>query len=366
LTSESPAIPETIDEVTPPWLTAVLAGAGAIPAGSSVTSLDLKRIGEEGLMGEIYRVGIAVDPAGGEAPSSVVVKLPSRHEGSRAQGVALGMYEAEVRFYNELGPSTPTGLPAMYHAAIRPGTAEFVIVMEDLGHLSLVDQLNGMTAEQAAAALRILADVHAAWWGRVQVPELEWIPTMTGDRIAYVDQLLPQLWPVAGPIIADALPPGGAELGEAFSHSYLKLQQRYSSRPWTLVHQDYRVDNLLVGNPADDEVVVIDWQGIGRGPAGYDVAYLLGGSMKVEDRRTHERELVAAYHQRLSDRGVEYSFEQVWDDYCYAHALGGLAVTLVAAATLDTTSDRSKALVACMAERHFTAALDHHCGDLMG
>ena len=375
VTTHQHAIPATIDYVTSDWLEVVLGSAGVIPAGCHLHDLDVTRIGEEGLMGEIYRVRLApvpgTDPGTvpgtdlGGVPASVVVKLPSRHEGSRAQGIALGMYEAEVRFYNELGPSTPTGLPALHYAAIEPGTADFVIVMEDLGHLSLVDQLTGMTYEQTAAALRILADIHAAWWDRVQVPELEWIPTMSGDRVAFVDQLLPQLWPVASTVIAKALPPGGLELGELFSHSYLKMQQKFSSRPWTLAHQDYRSDNLLVGDAAADEVVVIDWQGIGRGPAAYDVAYLLGASLTITDRRACERDLIAGYHKRLTSRGVEYSFEQVWDDYCYAHGLGGLAVTIVAAATLDTTSARSKALVNCMAERYFTAALDHRCDELM-
>ncbi len=367
MTTHRHAIPATIDDVTTEWLEVVLGSAGVIPAGSHLGDIDISRIGEEGLMGEIYRVGL-VPVSGsdtGVAPASVVVKLPSRHDGSRAQGIALGMYEAEVRFYNELGPSTPTGLPALHFAAIEPGTADFVIVMEDLGHLNLVDQLTGMTTEQAAAALRILADIHSAWWDRVRVPELEWIPTMSGDRVSYVDQLLPQLWPVASAVIAEALPPGGLELGELFSHSYLKLQKSFSSRPWTLAHQDYRSDNLLVGNAAADEVVVIDWQGIGRGPAAYDVSYLLGASLTVADRRTCERDLIADYHQRLTSHGVEYTIEQVWDDYCYAHGLGGLAVTIVAAATLDTTSARSKALVNCMAERYFTAALDHHCDELM-
>ncbi len=373
MTTHRHAIPATIDDVTSEWLEVVLGSAGVIPAGWRLGDMDITRIGEEGLMGEIYRVGLvsSSDPGGetrgetGVVPASVVVKLPSRHEGSRAQGIALGMYEAEVRFYNELGPSTPTGLPALYFAAIEPGTADFVIVMEDLGHLSMVDQLTGMTTEQAAAALRILADIHAAWWDRVQLPDLEWIPTMSGDRVAYVDQLLPQLWPAASAVIAEALPPGGLELGELFSHSYLKMQKKFASRPWTLAHQDYRSDNLLVGNATADEVVVVDWQGIGRGPAAYDVSYLLGASLTVADRRACERDLVAGYFQRLTSRGVDYTLEQVWDDYCYAHGLGGLAVTIVAAATLDTTSARSKALVNCMAERYFTAALDHRCHELM-
>ena len=51
---------------------------------------------------------------------------------------------------------------------IVSGTADFVIVMEDLGRLELVDQAAGMSVDQAKAAARVLADIHAAWWDDVQ------------------------------------------------------------------------------------------------------------------------------------------------------------------------------------------------------
>ena len=359
-------IPSSIDSVTPEWLTGVLRDAGSLPRESRVQGRRVTQIGQgAGLMGEIFRVELDVEGDRGAMPPTVVVKLPATHEGSRAQGVALGMYEAEVRFYAELAPRTPSGLPVIYHSDIVPGTADFVIVMEDLCHLAMVDQVAGMTVGQAGAAVRVLADLHAAWWDKVKTPDLEWIPSMVADRIRMVDGLLAQVWPGVAAEFGDVLPPGGLELGEAFSHSYFALQQRFVTRPWTLAHQDYRVENLLFGDPAADEVVVIDWQGIGRGPGAYDVAYLLGGSLSVEDRRAHEDRLVRQYHERLTERGVEYSWGQVWDDYRYAHALGGLAVTLVAGATLDISTARGHALVVSMAQRHFAAALDHDCGRLM-
>ena len=359
-------IPASIDAVTPAWLTRVLHDAGALPAAGSVRGRNATQIGQGvGLMGEIFRVELEYGGDGGDAPASVVVKLPATAEANRAQGVALGMYEAEVRFYAELGPRTPSGLPTIYRSAIEPGTADFVIVMEDLGRLSLVDQATGMSVAQAGAAVRVLAEVHAAWWGKVETPELEWIPSMVHDRIRMVDGILPQVWPGFAAAFADALPEGGLELGEAFSRSYFKLQEGFVTRPWTLAHQDYRVENMLFGDPSADEVVVIDWQGLGRGPGAYDVAYVLGGSLPIEDRRTHERDLVAQYHRRLTSKGVDYDLDQVWDDYCYAQALGGLATTLFAGATLDLSNERGRALVASMAQRHFTAALDHDCLRLM-
>jgi len=349
-----PSIPLTFNEVTPQWLSEVL--------DANVTSFESEKIGEGvGLMGDIYRVELNYASNESEMPPSVVVKLPSSFEENRQQGIALGMFEAEVKFYDELGEATGTGLPNIHFASINSGTAEFVIVMEDLCNLTMVDQAAGMSQRQALAAVRVLAKIHAAWWGKVQTDELEWIPSMVGPRIEYVDQILPQIYPVFAQTFESGLPEGGAELTQLFSQSYLKLNKALAERaPWTLAHQDYRVENMLFGDASNDEVVVIDWQGIGRGPGAYDLAYLIGGSMDTELRRMHERDLVDAYHAELLAEGVnDYSAEAAWEDYGFAHLLGGLATSIFAGGTLDLSNERGKELISMMSNRHVTAALDH-------
>jgi hypothetical protein len=345
-------IPGTIEDVTPDWLGEVLC--------ANIQDLQLTQIGQGvGLMGDIYRVAIQFSENAAHLPDSVVVKLPSSFEDTRAQGIALGMFESEVRFYNELGPQASVGLPQIYFADIASGTAEFVVVMEDLSHLTLVDQIIGMTFEQALASVKVLANIHAVWWDRVQTPELEWIPSMVGPRIEFVDDLLTQIYPGFAEGFGRYLPDGGLEVYEKFSGNYLKINTALANRsPWTLAHQDYRVENIMFGETG--EVVVLDWQGIGRGPGVYDLAYILGGSMYVGLRRANELALVQAYHDQLTKAGVEdYSFEQVWDDYGLAHLMGGLATSMVTAGTIDLSNDRGHRLVETMANRHVTAALDH-------
>lgn len=358
----TPTIPASIAGVTPAWLTTVLRSDSTIGDDAKTAILWPRQIGQGvGIMAEIHQVRIGYEGDHGDAPESVVVKLPSTFPANREQGVNLGMYEAEVRFYAELGERTGSGLPHIHFSEIVSGTAEFVIVMEDLSRLSMIDQSVGMNADQARAALRVLAGIHAAWWDAVQTEELEWIPSMIGPRIEMVSGLMGQIYPVFAERFAHRLPEGGAELGERFAVRYLDLQKVLSARsPWTLAHQDYRVENLMFGDPAIDEVVVLDWQGLGRGPGAYDLAYVLGGSMTIDDRRTHEDALVAAYHERLVECGVEgYSLEQCRDDYGFAHCLGGLATSIFSGGTLDLANERGVELIATMANRHFTAALDH-------
>jgi len=344
-------IPATIEDVTPQFLTEIF--------GVKIESIETNQIGQGiGLMGDIYRMQLTSIDSSLDVPLSVVVKLPSAFEGNRAQGVALGMFDAEIKFYNELAPSVPVGLPKIYHTDINPGTAEFVIVMEDLTRYDMVAQSDGMSVDQAHAAVEVLGRIHAVWWDKVKTPDLEWVPSMISPRIEYVDQLLTQIYPQFAEGFGQYLPSGGLELYQQFAGNYLNINKKISARsPWTLAHQDYRVENLLF---APGEAVVLDWQGIGRGPGAYDLAYLLSGSMTIDSRREHEAALVQTYCKSLESSGISgYTAESAWDDYGFAQLMGGLAVAMVTAGTLDLSNERGVQLVATMAERHVQAALDH-------
>ena len=341
-------IPKNISEVSTQWLSEVL--------DKQIDAMQVSQIGQGvGLMGDIYRVQLE-GAAGG--PSSVVVKLPSSFEENRVQGVQLGMFEAEVRFYSELAGACPVGLPEIYHAQIIPGEADFVIVMEDLSAMSMVEQHVGMTEAQAMAAVKVLASIHAVWWNKVKTPAMAWIPTMVGPRIEFVDAMLAQILPMFIEGFAQYLPEDGVALYSGFAGNYMKLQKVTAERsPWTLAHQDFRVENMLFG---PDRVVVIDWQGIGLGPGAYDLAYILGGSMDTALRRTHEAALLDAYHGQLVADGVtDYSLEQLTEDYAHSHLLGGLATSMVTGGAMDLSNERGLQLISTMASRHALAALDH-------
>ena len=345
-------IPQTIQDVDAAWLGDVL--------GARLSQFAVTQIGQGvGIMGDIYRVHVTYAEERGDQPESVVVKLPSSFEENRSQGVALGMFEAEVRFYNELAPAVAAGLPRIYRADVEAGTANFVIVMEDLSDLVLVEQSIGMSPQQAEAAVRAIAGVHAVWWGSAKQADLEWIPSMVSERITFLDQLLLEILPVFKDGFAELLPPGGVELYEAVAGNSMKINQRLAGRsPWTVVHQDCRVENMLFGD--EQHVALLDWQGIGRGPGAYDLAYLLGGSLDVELRRAHEEALVRSYHQRLQEFGVEdYAWAELWDDYGHAQMMGGLATSMLTGGGMDLGNERGRQLIATMASRHATAALDH-------
>ncbi len=354
------SIPANPAAVTTEWLTEVLHRSGALPETSSVASIELEPLGAGvGVMGELARIRIAYAGDRGTAPASVIVKSPSPYEENRAQGVGLGMYEAEIRFMKELDAHTKVRTPRVFLADIVSGTAEFVVVMEDLGHLVMGDQVEGVTVDMARDAVIAMADLHAGWWDRVQTPDMEWVPSVVHARIEGLAQMWPTLWLGFNAKFAYSLPQGGAEAGELISQHYWRVMNRIAEWPWTLLHQDYRVDNLFFdADNRDEPVVVIDWQGIGRGPGIYDLCYFLGGSLTIDDRRANERDLVEAYHARLVERGInDYPLEVLWHDYRFGH-LTSCSTAVLVGATFDLANERGKALVETLASRHFQAVVD--------
>ena len=348
-------------------MTDVFHRCGALPVTSSVASILIEPLGAGvGVMGELARIRLTYTGYHGDAPAAVIVKSPSPFEENRAQGVGLGMYEAEIRFMRELDANTAVRTPHVYLADIIAGTAEFVVVMEDLGHLVMGDQVKGVTPAQARDAVRTMADLHAGWWGKVQSPALEWVPSVVHARIEGLAQMWPALWAGFNAKFASSLPSGGVAAGDLIAVNFWRVMNKIAEWPWTLLHQDYRVDNLFFdAENSDQPVVVIDWQGIGRGPGIYDLCYFLGGSLTIDDRRAHETMLVREYHERIVQRGItDYSFEQLWHDYRFGH-LTSCSTAVLVGATFDLANERGIALVDALASRHFQAVVDHRSTELL-
>ena len=76
-----------------------------------------------GLMGELHKVSLGYDRAEPGAPASVIVKITSPFDSNREQGITLGMYEAEVRFYNELAGQASVRVPHCFLAELDPTPA---------------------------------------------------------------------------------------------------------------------------------------------------------------------------------------------------------------------------------------------------
>ncbi|MCO1656228.1 phosphotransferase family protein [Pseudonocardia humida] len=334
-------------EVDARWLTAALS---EVSGGAEVTGFGRQRIGT-GLVGQCIRFTLDWDrPAAG--PASVVGKFPSPDPRSRERGRTGGEYLREVRFYQHLAGRAGLRLPRCHVAVLDEPTCDFTLLLDDLAPAVQGDQLAGCTPEQADDALAQAALLHAAYWAHPVLDEEPCLQRAPGYA-EVLGQFLTAVWPGFLAEYGDALPPGGAGLGERFVRALPAWAAR-DRAPRSLVHGDFRVDNMMFGPTG---VTVVDWQTVQRGAAAVDVAYLLGASLTAADRRAHEDALVAGYHARLRAAGVvDRTAAQLREDYRRC-ALSGVVMT-VGASMLVTTDERGRRMFATMAERHFTHALD--------
>jgi hypothetical protein len=126
---------------------------------------------------------------------------------------------------------------------------------------------------------------------------------------------------------------------------------------FSLLHGDYRLDNLLV-DPTDNSVTVVDWQTLSVGLPGRDLAYFLATCMQPASRREHERRLVSSYRSALRRHGVrDYSERECWTDYRFGLLQVPLITTLGFAFSAET--DRGDDMVLAMLSRGCQALRDH-------
>jgi aminoglycoside/choline kinase family phosphotransferase len=355
------SIADTPGALTPEWITAALRSSGRLGCGA-VTGVGSRPVGT-GQMSDSLRLTLSYDDPV-DAPATIIAKLPAADETSRATARSLRSYENEVRFYQLLAPELPVRTPAVYYADIDVDTASFVLLLEDMAPAVQGDQLRGCSPQMARVAVDELVRLHAPRWDDPTLAELEWLHRDRAAQRQFLLLFLPGAWDGFCARYAAEL---GAEVlaaGEAlFTNldSYLAID----TRPWTIVHGDYRLDNLLFDpRPGGVPVTVVDWQTCTHGPALQDVAYFIGAAMPPDLRRDAETDLVRRYHAGLVTAGVPaYRWEQCWSDYRRG-AWAGL-IMAVAASMLVERTERGDHMFLTMAARHARHALDLDAAELL-
>ena len=348
------AIAETPDALTPDWVTAALREAGHLGA-EEVVDVTGAPIGT-GQMCDSVRLTLRYDRPTG-APATLVAKLPAQDPTSRATALALGSYENEVRFYQDLAPGLPVRTPRVFYADIDVETASFVLLLEDLSPGRPGDQLAGCSPDAAALAVNELVKLHAPRWGDPGLASLPWLHRDPAANRAFLLGLLPGCWAGFRDRYGDALGPDVHQAGDAL-FARLERYLNADSEPWTVTHGDYRLDNLLFDpEPGGIPVAVVDWQTCAHGPALQDVAYFIGAGLSTEDRRKVETTLVRGYHAGLQRAGVDgYDWDRCWRDYRRGTWSG--LIMAIAASMLVERTDRGDQMFLTMAQRHSRHALD--------
>ncbi len=149
---------ERPDDLTADWLTAAL-GAGTVEAFSTRTH---RYRPDERVLSR--RADVRGRRSG---PESVVLKVAASDPASRQTGLALGLYEREVRFYTDIAPGLGGPVAPCYSSGFDGETGVFHLLLGDAAPATVGDEIRGATVEQATAGDdRIGSPARATAWAQ--------------------------------------------------------------------------------------------------------------------------------------------------------------------------------------------------------
>ncbi len=338
------AIPCSPDQVTAPWLSAVLSTPDreVVVASAEVTPIGT------GQTGATYRVAVRYAATEPTLPDSFVVKLPAQDDAVRDR-VALS-YRSEHAFYTGVADTVAIPLPRCYHCAIAEDGGQFVLLLADMAPDEQGDQIRGATLSEARLAAAALAGLHGPRWC-----DPAWL-TFAGTVMPKPDEPtargLGEITQVAAATTVDKL---GDRMSAADCATVLESADRIGDwllrapDRFALLHGDYRLDNLLF-DPDRSRITVVDWQTLAVGLPARDLAYFVSTSLLPEERARYERELVDVYHRALTGYGVrDYDLETCWQDY----RLGMLQVPLISTLgfAFSAATERGDEMMLAMLQR---------------
>jgi len=333
-------IPRGPDDVTPAWLGSVL--------NADVLDVGVTPIGT-GQTGATYRVAATYAPDRRDLPPSFAVKLSAQDDAVRER-VALG-YRSEVEFYSRIADEMAIPVPRCFHTDISEDGASVVLLFADMAPAVQGDQIAGCSLAEARLAVEALAGLHGPSWCAPQWMDLAAIAMpKPGDDAAA--RGLGDISKMAADIVIERL---GSKISPADQETLVAAMS--SVTPWlmaeptrfALMHGDYRLDNMLF-DPDRTRITVVDWQTVGIGNPGRDLAYFTGTSLEPALRQDIERDLVGSYHRTLLGYGItDYDADTCWRDY----RLGMVQVPLLVAlgTAFASTTERGDDMMLAMLSR---------------
>ena len=286
------AIPASVEELTPAWLSEAL--------GAAVDGVEVL----DAHSGTTGRARLRLRGASG-LPDTVFVKLQPNLAEQRQFLRATGLGVAEARFYAAAGNELPVRVPQVWHSSFDEAEAQFVMVLEDLvaTDCRFPAPDDGDVLAVATSLFDELALLHATYWDRelplaghacVEHPEQQ--GTAQEHRRRHGDRAVGPRPVRRGH--ASRLPRAGRSLRGALARGGDPLERGR-------VHPDPRRRPHRQPVRRRGRTGFFDWAVASRFPGMRDVAYFLGNSLPTEVRRAEEDALLARYRAALADHGIE-------------------------------------------------------------
>lgn len=341
-------IPNAPEEVTPEWATSAMHAAGVLPSDAHVVDTKIDgQLGGVGMSGITKRIGFTYNRDDADFPKSVIAKFAAADTVIRGLVESLDIYGREIAFYRDLAERMPIRVPrfcgggcdeasgqGVTEAAarvvnrlppsaqlaitkdhtkfMRPSKRRYALMIEDLGDGHTVHDLTDPpTIEDLKSVLDQLALLHATFWGDASLAK----HVSTRCMVTPTPRLYQNVFHGRGRGLMEERWPAG---GWLTPHNWSVVERcvdRFAddlallNKPVTLVHGDPRSDNVLYDSTGP---TLVDWSLMGYANPAYDVGYLIGSSVRVEDMDRHAEALVRRYLRTLASHGRTVRFELLW------------------------------------------------------
>jgi len=307
-------IPDTLDEITPPWLSDVL--------NTNVTDCRIV----DSHSGTTGRGVLEVEYATAtDLPARLFVKLPPDDKLQRAFVCANGMGRREAMFYQQLAGEVPIRVPRSYYSACDESGERYIMLLEHLEDSACTfhNASNHYSIDYIRSVLTAFAKLHACYWHDPRFDgDLTWVqkPIQHTATVDLVASALQQF--------ATEMPPVFTSMAELYIEQADVIHSLWSRGDATLIHGDVHDGNLFLDGKTPG---FLDWALLARGTGMRDVAYFLAGTMSVQDRELEQGNMLVHYRDTLLHAGIDApDIEQLWQEYRWhaAYVWVGAAVTL--------------------------------------
>jgi hypothetical protein len=257
-------------------------------------------------------------------------RLAAAYQRFRKQVIAGGSHVRELGIYEQTDERFRAHVPKIYRTFRDDKREAYVIVMEKLEHLRLMDSADdprGWSRRCVEAALHGAAQIHSIWLGREdELRAQPWLGTPPSST-SMVE--MSELW--------DALAVHGAqEFPELVSQHELDLLRGYirtldqwwpemERMPRTLIHNDFNPRNLALRDDTSLRLCAYDWELATLGVPQHDLAELLCFVLPPDVAKRNVDYLVEA-HRKALEQASGRSIDKAEWRRGYALSLRDLAI----------------------------------------
>jgi hypothetical protein len=308
-------VPTKLAEIDAAWLTEALRDGGH--DAPDVVRVDYEPMaGIVGLLGEVgvFSIDYADDT---DLPRQLLGKCPLTTDAARLYNAVMRYYERETGFYRDLAGDVPMRVPRCF-VNLSEGE-HHILLLEYFADATPGDVLLGTDFDSYTYLLGGMASMHARYWMDTRVHDLPWMFRFSDPMLLMGFDVVRDSWPKVMAEEPDLVP---ADLRALIEGPYLadytpqQWVETYAARPWTLVHGDLQLENVLFLDSGTR--AVIDWQGVMVGFPGMDLGYTLAVS-GTEETVERERELLDHYRTKLAEHGgPEWTHEELVEDLAWS------------------------------------------------